>query len=305
MNGPEPRSHRALNADASALMKRGIVSMESPTPSAALDALRCFDEALALRRQLPIQDVPAYAYGLAACWLNRADALRRIGGSDHLSAALGSYDEAIVVLRVLPLDDDTRYWRRLAIAHQNRGLLLASIQERKSDAVQAFIDALEVLEPRGQAPASPAVPPDYRQLLGAVLLNLAAAQRALATADAADRSGVNVIRALGAVASLEANEELAAEVGLKSRHLICQLMADRLSQTAPGAHSMDDVHAATDAVDGALDLIGAWERRGVLRFRGLAQDFVRFGALVYERYQRQFLDEFLREHAGGFTPASS
>jgi hypothetical protein len=49
-------------------------------------------------------------------------------------------------------------------------------------------------------------------------------------------------------------------------------------------------------VDDGLALAHAWERRGVHRFRTLALDLFQFGALVYSRYQPQFLAEFVCEN---------
>jgi hypothetical protein len=69
--------------------------------------------------------MPVHAYGLAACWLNRAEALTRLGAA-HRALALGAYDEALALLRPLPLGDDARFCKRLAIVHQNRALVLAS-----------------------------------------------------------------------------------------------------------------------------------------------------------------------------------
>src|SRR5262249_44319321 len=121
----------ALLTDASALMKQGI-RLRDESPAAALD---CFDRALALRRRLPIDELPVLRYDLAACWLNRAEALERLGEAD--AAALQSYDEALALLRSLPLDEDSRFVRRLAIAWQNRGRLIAS--HAPHEAIAAFL----------------------------------------------------------------------------------------------------------------------------------------------------------------------
>src|SRR5262245_47488499 len=102
-------------------MKRGLRLVGAGNPDAIVEALRCFDDALERRRRLPIDAVPVLRYGLAACWLNRADALMRLG---EVPLALGAFDEAIVLLRTLPLEDDPRFARRLAIACHNRGLAL-------------------------------------------------------------------------------------------------------------------------------------------------------------------------------------
>ncbi len=53
-------------------MQEGIRLMQSDKDADA--ALLQFDRALELRRRLPTE-VPMHAYALAACWLNRAEAL--------------------------------------------------------------------------------------------------------------------------------------------------------------------------------------------------------------------------------------
>src|SRR5262245_18093186 len=103
-------------------MKEGI-GVVAASPRNAGAALECYDAGLELRRRLPI-DVAAYAYGLAACWLNRADALTHLGEKAHRDLARQACDEAIALLRALPWRDDARFAKRLAIALQNRALAL-------------------------------------------------------------------------------------------------------------------------------------------------------------------------------------
>src|SRR5665213_2103727 len=86
---------RAIDAEASILMKRGIGLLNDGEANAVNEALACFDRALSLRARLPIESVPAFRYGLAACWLNRADALMRLSDTAQISLALRAYDEAI------------------------------------------------------------------------------------------------------------------------------------------------------------------------------------------------------------------
>ena len=291
--------YQELDSRASVLMKRGIGLMTAVGGNVS-EALSCFDQALVLREQLPATDVPQFAYSLAACWMNRGEALTRLGGGGRWGAAVQSYDEAIALLRRLPLDADDRYRRRLAIALQNRGLtLFAHVPGTAADAVQAFSDALAVLD----ADAAAAIE-DRDYMRAAMLLNLANAQRTIDAEDAPAQARLAIARALGLMTPHEADDERAAEVGLKARHLLCQLLAERLSQAAPSA-GMDDVHAATDAVDSGLDLVRDWERKGVMRFREIAADLFRFGAMVYQRYQPQFLDEFVSERARDFPPSET
>ena len=91
MTGLDPREIETIDARASLLMKRGIGLLQSDNDAYA--ALVCFDRAFELRRQLPME-LPIHAYGLAACWLNRAEALTLIGPSRH-ALALRAYDGAL------------------------------------------------------------------------------------------------------------------------------------------------------------------------------------------------------------------
>src|SRR5262245_27691974 len=103
-------------------MKQGIRLLDG---GSAAEALPFFERALELRKQLPGNN-PIYAFGLAACWLNRGDAVGRKGDAESIADAIRSYDAGILALRTLPLDTDPRFPRRLAIAHQNRALLQLS-----------------------------------------------------------------------------------------------------------------------------------------------------------------------------------
>lgn len=289
----------AINADASVLMKQGIALMSDPRPEAASEALRCFDQALDLRNQLPIDDEPLLRYGLAACWLNRADALVRLGGGPQIAEALRSYEEGIALARTLPAEIDPRFPRRLAIAHQNRALVL-QLREGPgaADAIAAFTEALAVLE---SAPA--AAIPDRVYMQAAVWVNLANARAFEGAADAWIHARDAARQAIALVTDLEQTDAGAAEVGLKARHVLCHAYAARLAAgEADNSTTAEDVHAASDAADEALELARLWEQQGVDRFRGIAYDLFRFGARVYAIYQPQFLEEFVQDN---LDPAQS
>ena len=287
---PDPASVQAIDTKASVLMKRGIrLLSDAQQQDEMRDALHCFDEALELRRRLPLDDAPALRYGLAACWLNRADALIRIGEATGVSAALRAYDEALQLLRSLPLDDDPRFPRLLAIAHQNRGLALYA--QGGSDipaAVHALTDAMSVLEHDCAAPIA-----DRKYLMAAVWMNLANARVSEGTADSVSLARDASLRAIALVKDSERHDADAAEVGIKARHVLCQTFACRLSLGVEVTE--DDVHEATDAVDEGLALVRGWEQHTVTRFRRIAYDLFRFGARVYQKYQPQFLNEFVLE----------
>ena len=282
-----------INQQSSTLMKRGIAFMDDQRREAAIDALHCFDEALALRRQVPASHSASQDYLLAACLLNRADALVRLNDATPLEAALESYDEAIELLRALPMDEDPLYPRRLAIGCQNRGLALQvrGLEGDAADAAETFADAIAVLEHEHSAAI-----PDRDYLRTVVWLNLANLRAADTSPDAIVQAREAATRALDCVGEAEAEHVQAAAAGLRARHVLCRLSAHRLTQADDGAGMPEDVHEATDAVDEGLAVVRSWEQRGVDAFRGVAFDLFRFGARVYARYQPQFLDEFIAEN---------
>jgi tetratricopeptide (TPR) repeat protein len=282
----------AINAHASTLMKRGIRLLEAAEPNAVSDALSCFDQALELRRGLPIDAVPILRYGLAACWLNRADALVRLGEAAQIAEALRSFDQGIRLLHGLPLGADARFPRRLAMAYQNRGLVLAAHGGAAGEAIAAFTEAIAILDHQQAALIA-----DRQYLLAVVWMNLANARAADAAADPESLARDAALRAIALVADVELHDEDSAEVGLKARHVLCQTIAARLPVVAAENETLpDDVHEATDAADEGLALVRHWERHGVDRFRAIAFDLFRFGARVYASYQPQFLHQFVLDN---------
>jgi tetratricopeptide (TPR) repeat protein len=291
--GLGPTEVEVINAQASILIKRGIGLMMESLAGAVEEALECFDRALALRLRLPIDTNPMLRYGLAACWLNRADALVRTGDAEKLPAAVQSYDEGIVVLRGLTLSADPRFPKRLAMAHQNRALALHT-QGRgfSADCIAALGEAIAVLESDDAAAI-----PERAFLLAAAWTNLANVRAMEGTAEGAAAAREAALRAIPLVASLEEQHADAADVGLRARHVLCRTIAARLAPPAAKDQPMpEEVYEATDLADEGLGLVRAWEKKGVTRFRGVALDLFRFGARVYGIYQPHFLKEFVLEN---------
>jgi tetratricopeptide (TPR) repeat protein len=302
-----------LLLEASALMKEGLRLIDEARPEAIAEAVNCFDRALAIRGRLPIDEFPVLRYDLAACWLNRGEALVRLGGDERIIAALQAYDEAIGLLRAVPLEDDPRYARRLAIACQNRGLLLHAQGEAYADAaIASLTEGIAVLDGHGS------LVPDRQHLLATIWMNLANVR--IADGRAPDESWTlgrrAATEAIAVIRDLETEDADAADIGLRARHVLCRALAATCLQAPPATDApaddatdastnaptdaprdatADDVHEATDLADEALALVQHWEQRGVTRFRDLACDFFRFGAHVYARYQPHFLQEFIHD----------
>ena len=279
-------------------MHQGMDLMTDPRPEAASEALACFDRALAIRETLPLETSPLLRFGVAACWLNRADALMRLDGVPQIAEAVRSCDKGILVLRTLPLGEDARFPRRLALALHNRALFLQAQGRPVADAVADLDEALAVLQSEDAS-----VIEDLPYLLAVVWTNLAHALAVEGSPEAAVRACAAASQAITLVSEAEGEAPGAAEVGLKARHALCRAFAQRLSAAQAGdTTTLDDVHEATDAVDEGLALVRRWEQRGVAAFRGTAVDLFRFGLRVYLAYQPQFLQEFLDEN---LDPAAS
>jgi tetratricopeptide (TPR) repeat protein len=276
----------ALNQQASVLMKRGIACLEAGTAAAWTEAIPFFDRAIEIRRALPLDRNPMFRYGLAAGWMNRADALTRLGGAEHLDAAMAAYDEAIGVLGALNIDASPLFRRRLAMAWQNRGLT-AERRASPAEAARSFDAAIAALSTE----AADAI--DDREVILAVAWTNRARLYAAADETAHARRGART--AISLVRDREHADELAAEAGLTARHVLCQALAQAI-EAHEGEAPPDELNEATDAVDDGMALARHWERQGVERFRPLAFDLFRFGVRVYHAHQPHFLNEFVLEN---------
>lgn len=272
-------------------MKRGIGLMSDGRLESVDLAVSFFDEALELRKRLPVGAVPQFRYGLAACWLNRAEALMRLGGSSRVTLAVHAFDQAIILLRALPLQVDKRFPRRLAIALQNRGLALQALGTDVQAAIDAFTQAKAVLDHDQSAAIR-----DRSYLLAAVCTNLADAYASGALDSTGSLASASARRALALMKDLEGRAVDAAAVALKARHVLCRTLAGRLSLHRDATPLPDEVHDATDLADEGLDLVRRWEAKGETRFRDIALDLFRFGSAVYRTHQPQFFEEFVLDY---------
>lgn len=279
------------NAMASGWMKRGIALLNENTTASLTASLIWFEGAIELRRLLPLEGNPWYRYVLAAGWMNRGDALTRLNSTENLAEAVGSYDRALVLLRTLDLESNPLFPRRLALAWMNRGITL---QEQGSAvslraATESFEEAIAVLR---NSPV--AADPENRPILACALMNRG--NVLLRTSSAPDLARESAEEALALVAGAEGEGTLAAETGLKARHVLCRAIAFQLANGTGPMAPADLVDAATDAVEDGMKLARHWEAKGDRRFHHLAVELFRFGARAYQMHQSHFLKEFLLEN---------
>jgi tetratricopeptide (TPR) repeat protein len=280
---------RHKNQLASDWMHRGMDLANENSEATLEQAVRCFDEAIALRRTLPLDENHFFRYGLSAGWINRGDAMMRFGTNRSLAEAVKSYDEALILLESLPLKENALYPRRLAIAWINRGFALQK-QEAPHDlweATACFREAIEVLE----SPEANEVT-DRASLLAGAWINLA---EAFMSSDQEDAETIRSAarKALALVLPSERLDLVSAEIGSKGRHLLCRLAVRDIAGKRP--LSKPSASEATDAVDETLALVRHWKLQGQGKLPTLALEIFRFGCRLYENSQPHFLAEFLTE----------
>ncbi len=275
-------------------MKQGIALMEIGNPDSLREAVRCFDQAIQLRRQLPPDD-PASRYKLAAGLINRGEALTRLGGAENSDEAINSHTEAIALLENIPPDDNGLYLKRLAIAWVNRGIALEAKggPPALAEAVSSFQKAIDLIEgpPHSNDLQYALIRAGARVNYGNALMRSSGDSGASAACEAAEQ-------ALSLLKGSETGDRAAAEAGFKARHVLCQALVAMLVEAAPGGEAarMDLAGRITDAVEEGLRMARDWERAGVTSFRALATQLFHVGTLVYERCQPQFLADFLLDH---------
>lgn len=278
------------NQLASDWMHQGMDLANKNSTTTLEQAIRCFDEAIALRGTLPLDENHFFRYGLSAGWINRGDAMARLGGNYLLTEAVKSYDEALMLLESLPLEENELYPRRLAITWINRGIALQKqeVPNGRWEAVECFHEAIEVLE----YPSAKEIV-DRQSLLAGAWANLAGALIGSGEENAEFiRSAIH--KTLVLVKSSELTDIVSAEIGLKTRHVLCRLAARDIMDKKPLSRIM--IAEATDAVDETMILARHWKFQGQTEFAKLARDIFRFGCRIYESAQPHFLAEFLMEY---------
>lgn len=285
---PEQRDERANER-----LVRGLALLEENTPASLREAIGCFDEAIELRSGLPLAENCWFRYGLIAGWMNRGDALTRLGSADELREALRCYDEALTHLRELPMNESPLFIKRLAIAWLNRGVTMMKQATPGSvaQAVQSFREAIAAARNFHSANTV-----EGTVLLAGAWMNHANALIQLSPPEAGDaRDATN--EALKLCRPTEQNDASVAEIGFKARHILCQALAHLLAERSIDSKQRERLLSeATDVVDDGMALARHWEARGANQFRAQAADLFRFGCRVYQTHQPHFLTEFLLEN---------
>jgi len=271
------------HAQANQWTQRGIALLAPLEQAHLTEALHCFDQAIQLRQDLPLHESPWYRWGLTAGWMNRAEALARLGQPQK---ALAAYDEALAHLQKLPLEMEPAFRWRLGLAWMNRALTLQTLADEAA-ALASLNQAIRVLEH-----ASLTTPRD-QGTLGCAWMNRAALLMEMAPSRPAEALD-SASRALVCLRPLEKQDVMAAEAALKARHRVCQAIAELLESPPVDLEKADDwILSATDEVEESLNVAEAWQ--GTADFSEITLQLFRFGCRIYLAFQPHFLGEFMMD----------
>lgn len=284
----ESPAAEALLETAKSCMQQGIEALSTEKEGAANEALECFDKALAAGRQLPWETNEKYRWLLAACWMNRGELLSHADDAAALAESVRSFDEAIICLEGLPHATTEQYHGTLVMAWLSRSHTLRSMANPDS-LNEALLSLGRAEEAREKGPAAA-----DRGLRASIMINRAALQleftppRALEALQEADAL-------IELVLPDEDTQPVAAELGLKARHLFCRAV-DTLLQAGPvdPEQAEEWLMRTTDRIEEALRLTGRWrEQNQTPAFERLQFEFFHFGCHLYLVSQPHFLAEFV------------
>jgi tetratricopeptide (TPR) repeat protein len=244
-------------------------------------ALGHFDRAVMRRESMPWREDPDAAWGLAAAWINRSDALRRLEDGLLLPEAIRSLDRAIEVMACVPIGEGVRFAERLILAWINRATACGEKGDFE-EALDGFDRAAGIFSEWGSE-----VSPNRVFLLAMLHLNRARVLLDLECTESGwreARAGLQILR------GLEPGDGLIAQAGIRSRSILCRALVG-LIESPPSQEIVGDwIAEATDQVEEAL---------AIMRRTGLSEpsmgELVRCGARIYRLCQPQFLGEFLCE----------
>jgi tetratricopeptide (TPR) repeat protein len=271
---------RGKNELANLLTNRGICRLTAGDPEQFPAALEDFDAAIALRRDLSLEEDPSFRWGFAAGLMNRGDVLHRLG--ERNAEATAAYDEAIEHLKQLPYEENPAMLQRYALAWANRGLVV----EDPAEARRCFDECIRLLSN----------PQNPQQLLTLCNATLNRGRHSLQTADDTEATAADARQVLGLIGQHERAHPAPAEMALQARHLLAHALIAWLDGNRKGPGIAEDwIGDTTDTVEEALAVERFWEQQGVTALRPLASDLFQLGLHVYRVCQPHFFADFLVE----------
>ncbi len=269
-----------------AWMSRGKGLQRLASPEALTEALRCYDETIALLGEPPGAAPAELRNTLGAALVNRAGLLQRGGSAEALAGAAAAFERAITCFQAC--GDHPLARRNLASAWTNLGLLRQSAGDATA-AIAAQVEALAVIDL-----LIPLDPEGLRGERATILLNLGQARCAAGDLD----QGLAGLRAAVADAAVRAERDPgSADTVLRARHALGVTLGAQLAASPNSPSRTAWLEEAGDAVEDGLALLRQWGERAAW-FAAIGTRLYEFGAWFYRTQQPRFLGEFLLEHLG-------
>ncbi len=289
---PTPEARNLL---AAAWMRRAIVLLVFGSEQSLQESIRCYDESIRLRRALLGTRHPALVHAHSSALMGRGDAFARLGGEFNLRQALASYDEGITLFRTLPVREAPALMARMIVMHGARAAVYEALRTPET-VVAAMKEHAEIATWIRGTPAEKH--PEFRLHLGASLANRANLAL-IAGTPVCDPAQARIFgaEAIAAVAGLERESPVAAEIAIKARRTISRAVTAQIEALGTGvAAPREFLNTMTDAADEALALARYWETKGVREFRPIAIELFGLGATLYVRHQTHFFPEYVLDN---------
>jgi len=274
--------------DDDAWLARGQSLEAAGTPESLAKATECYDRAIAILQSCSTQTANV-TQRLAIAWMNRGNSLQKQSGG--ALDAVHAYDRAISLFALLPTDEVIT--NRTGAAWLNRGQALQRVGDvnHQLEAVTSTQQAAELLS---KLPVDSNL--DYRLNLAGAQTNLAQLLIESELSDRYMRASAAVATALELTAQHEQQRAGFADIGLKARRTLCQIIGQWLIATDDAEQQAKLIARASDTVDTGMLLARHWESLGAAQFRPLTERLFRFGTAFYQRHQVHFLADFVREN---------
>ena len=269
-------------------LARGQSLEAAGTPESLAEAVGCYNRAIAILQSCSPQNADV-TQRLAIAWMNRGNSLQKQSGGAPDAAR--AYDRAISLFALLPADDVIT--NRTGAAWLNRGHALQRIGDANHQ-LEAITSTEQAIHLLSKLPVDSNL--DCRLNLAGAQANLAQLLIESELPDRWMRASAAVATALELTARHEQQRAGFADIGLKARRALCQIIGQWLFAADDAGRQAKLIASASDAVDTGMMLARHWESLGVTHFRPLTERLFRFGTAFYQRHQVHFIADFVCEN---------
>ncbi len=266
----------------------GLSALSGTSKESWERAIEHFDKAISIRDKTPD---PALSdlWGLSASWLNRGDALSRLGGEENLNLSLEAAQKAARILESFDLGENPPFRTRMALAWMNQGAAYIQLtseygRNHRDDTFKAYETAIDILRPGADSGI-----PESKRVLAVTLTNLSRAR--LQLGGQSPESGVAEAReVIALISGNEVDDHEMANLGITARIALCRSL-ELLEQDNPEELEMTDI-----AEEGLSVALKVRKNAGKMFLsEGAVGELMRCGAEAYLKHSPHFLTDYLME----------